>query len=249
MQGRHGPLAQLGGRGKFEERGCVGPLGSDSQQSGPAGDPGGDCGGPQVGQYIPTLPNGQQGGAGIAPLRYQTCRQLRRRRRPADNGALGPTRGTCMSGCACGARRQRPRSSAGRRRAGGPRRVLSRGRRWWHPVRVGSHAKGASRSPRLRCAARRRQERPDSCLRGARGVRPSRQLRGRRARRNAPRAAHGWRARPTSHRRCGGRRAGRAHRGSCICAVRAGGGVASAAAEGHGTAHWGWPRHRGWAER
>ena len=106
MQGRHGPLAQLGGRGEFEERGCVGALGSDSQQSGPAGDPGGHCGGPQ----LPTLPDGQQGGAGIAPLRYQTCRQLRRRRRPADNGALGPTRG--MSGCACGARRHRPRSPA-----------------------------------------------------------------------------------------------------------------------------------------
>ena len=51
MQGRHGPLAQLGGRGEFEERGCVGALGSDSQQSGPAGDAGGDCGGPQVGWY------------------------------------------------------------------------------------------------------------------------------------------------------------------------------------------------------
>ena len=51
MQGRRGPLAQLGGRGEFEERGCVGALGSDSQQSGPAGDPGGDCGGPQVGRY------------------------------------------------------------------------------------------------------------------------------------------------------------------------------------------------------
>jgi len=32
-------------------------------------------------------------------------------------------------------------------------------------------------------------------------VRPSRQLHGRRARRHAPRAARGWRARPTSHKR------------------------------------------------
>jgi len=51
MQGRHGPFAELGGRGEFEERGCVGAQGSDSQQSGPAGDPGGDCGGPQVGRH------------------------------------------------------------------------------------------------------------------------------------------------------------------------------------------------------
>ena len=48
-----------------------------------------------------------------------------------------------MSGTACAALRQRQRSPAGRRRAGGLRRVSSAGRRWWHRAQAGSHARGA----------------------------------------------------------------------------------------------------------
>ena len=48
MQIRHGPLAQLGGRGQLEQRRRVGALSRDREHTGPSRDPGGDGGGLHV---------------------------------------------------------------------------------------------------------------------------------------------------------------------------------------------------------